>query len=214
MAKNSPEVELLNESYTVPNRYLPLFAEKMVKHGLQYNKFAYGAQLFFLKNRIRRENLCKDSSKIYLIDRSIYEDRHIFAKLLVDHGVMSKEEYNEYKDMFEKIVRNMVPPSCFILLKCDPDLCYERMVKRNFPFDAWITRDILHSMEHLYRERLKDRVYLYNPDVHLIELEATKYNTIEELANEAASQLNQYFKGAFKEVSTEDGHKIASEVQD
>lgn len=207
-------MELINETYAVENRYLPLFSERMVKNGLKYNEFAYGAQLFFLKNRISRESAFKDLSKIYLIDRSIYEDRHIFAKYLVDAGVMSRDEYNEYRDMFEKIVRNMVPPTCFVLLKSDPDVCYDRMVKRNFPFDAWITRETLHKMEDLYRERLIDRVYLYNPDVHLIEIETFKYETIEEVANEAVTQLNKVFKGAFKTVSTEAGHKLFSEVQD
>lgn len=214
LARNSESVELLTEAYTVPNRYLPLFSERMFKNGIKYNEFCYGTQLLFMQNRIRREFTCNDPKKLYVIDRSIYEDRHIFAKLFVDLGIMSRGEYDEYRDMFEKIVRNMDPPECFILLNSDPDLCYERMKRRNWPYDQWITRDMIHRMEKLYQERLKERVYLYNPDLKMVEIDTRKYHTMEEVANDAARQLNQVFKGQFGTVSTKDGHKLSTEVDE
>lgn len=184
----------------------------MIRHGTQYNEFCYGTQLVFMQNRIRREFTCTNPEKLYLIDRSIYEDRHIFAKLFVDLGIMHHEEYDEYRDMFEKIVRNMDPPQCFVLLKSDPDMCYERMKRRNWPFDQWITREMIHMMEKLYQERLKERVYLYNPDVKLLEIDTRNFQTIEEVANETVTQLNKFYKGKFGTVPTEDGHKLATEV--
>lgn len=198
LAQQSPEVVLLNESYTLPNRYLPLMTEYIVKNGICYNQFAYGTQLLFMQNRIRREWLCKDPSKTYLIDRSIYEDRHIFAKLFADLGLLDQGEYNEYKDMFEKIVRNLDAPDCFVMLNTDPDLCYDRLRKLNHPLDVWLTREILHKMDQLYRTRLKERVVLYNPKIKLIEIDTTKHDSLESLVKATAIELNKVYKNKFQ----------------
>jgi len=45
-----------------------------------YNKYAYPVQMVFLKSRLEREQECKDDSKTYVIDRSIFEDKYIFAE--------------------------------------------------------------------------------------------------------------------------------------
>lgn len=199
LAENSPEIVLLTEAYSLPNRFLPLMCEYIVKNGICYNQFAYGTQLMFMQNRIRRELMCRDPHKVYLIDRSIYEDRHIFAKLFSNLGLLEDSEYNDYKDMFEKIVRNMESPDCFVLLNSDPNVCYERLRELNHPLDVWMTRDIIKQMDELYRTRLKERVLLYNPDIKLIEMETTNYPDIKELAKATAIELNKVYKGKFEQ---------------
>ena len=208
LAQNSPDVVLLSEAYTVPNRYLTLMCEFVVRKGICHNQFAYGAQLLFMQNRIRREWLCKDPSKIYLIDRSIYEDRHIFAKLFFEMGLLDQGEYNEYRDMFEKIVRNMDPPDCFVLLNTDPELCYKRLREMNHPLDVWLTLDIIKKMDALYRTRLKERAALYNPDIKLIEIDTTPFATIEELADHTGKELNKIYKGKFCPLTAAEPHEL------
>lgn len=211
LAQNAPEVVLLNESYTLPNKFLPLMCEFIVRNGLTYNQFSFGTQLLFMQNRIRREWLCKDREKIYLIDRSIYEDRHIFAKLFSNMGLLNQAEYNEYRDLFEKIVRNMDPPDCFILLNTDPELCYDRLRKLNDPLDVWLTKDIIRQMDELYRTRLKERVLLYNPDIKLIEIDTIKYPSIKDLVNATASELNRYYPGKFGQITEIETQRLVSE---
>src|SRR3990167_6176730 len=127
IAKESPNSVLMDEEYSQANRFLPLFLNRLEVNGVHYNQFAYGCQLLFMQNRVRRETLCKDPNKYYIIDRSIYEDRHIFAFLMSQLGIMSKDEYNDYRNMFEKIVRNMDPPDTFILLNSDAEKCFARV---------------------------------------------------------------------------------------
>lgn len=208
LSQHAPEIVLLNESYTLPNRFLPLMCESIVKHGLIYNQFAYGTQLLFMQNRIRREWLCKDPEKIYLIDRSIYEDRHIFAKLFFNLGLINEGEYNEYRDMFEKIVRNMDPPDTFVLLNTDPEVCYERLRQLNHPLDVWLTKDILKQMDDLYRNRLRERVFLYNRNIKLIEMETSRYANITDLVNATAAELNKLYPGQFGPLEEGESKKV------
>ena len=164
-----------------------------------------------MQNRIRREWLCTDPKKVYLIDRSLYEDRHIFAKLFFDLGLLDEGEYNEYRDMFEKIVRNMDPPDCFVLLNSDPEVCYQRLRELNHPLDVWLTLDMIKKMDYLYRTRLKERVVLYNPKIKLLEIDTTKHESLLDATNEIAIQLSKLYGDKFNSVSnsTNKNHKTA-----
>ena len=192
-----PKVVLLNETYTEPNRFLPLFIHKMLRNGLKYNEFAYGAQLLFLQNRSNREREVTDPGEFYLLDRSIYEDRHIFAKFFAMKGVMSNDEYNDYRNLFEKIVRTIDPPDCFIFLDSDPKQCYQRLKSRSKRIDQWLTQDILVDLDKLYKHRLRERIVLHNSDVQIIELDVDKYPSFEVAGEIVRERLEELYGEAF-----------------
>lgn len=189
ISNKSPNAVLMDEEYSQANRFLPLFLNRLEINGVHYNQFAYGCQLLFMQNRVRRETLCKDPSKYYVIDRSIYEDRHIFAFLMSQLGIMSKDEYNDYRNMFEKIVRNMDPPDTFILLNADAEKCFARVKARNKPSESWITYEIMQRFDELYRYRLKDRVLRSHPKINMIEIDTSMFKTPEAMAEEALAKL-------------------------
>ena len=187
LLNNHEKVVLLNETYSSPNRYLPLFIHHMQTFGVTYNEYAYGTQLLFMQNRVSREKLANDPSKHYIIDRSIYEDRHIFAKLFVDLGIIAREEYDDYKNMFEKIIRSIDPPECFVFLDSDPDKCFERLKTQAKKEDSWLNHDLMVKLDILYKQRLPNRIRLHNPQVKMIQVNTDSYPNLD-LANEAVRE--------------------------
>ena len=189
----------MNETYDKPNIFLPLFINHIKNHGIKYNKFAYGTQLLFIQNRFNRELACKDPSKVYILDRSLYEDRLIFGHFYAQLGLINSEEYNDYKNIFEKLVRAVDPPDCFIFLNTDVKTCWDRVVQRNKSYDHWITFDIMNKLDRLYHEKLKERILLLNPDINLIEIDSGKYQSISEVGQETIKRLEFIYPEFFSE---------------
>lgn len=175
IAKLGTNRELLTEDYMRPNKYLPLFYANMRKNGLVYNPFAYGTQLIFMQNRVRRERLCVDRGKFYLVDRSIFEDRHIFAYVYRKLGVISQDEYNDYRNIFEKLVRSIETPDVLVFLNTDPVKCYEMIKKQGNKVDDWVPLELLQEFDYCYRHRLTERLLLHNPNIHIIEVDPFSY---------------------------------------
>lgn len=175
IAKLGTNRELLTEDYMRPNKYLPLFYANMRKNGLVYNPFAYGTQLIFMQNRVRRERLCVDRGKFYLVDRSIFEDRHIFAYVYRKLGVISQDEYNDYRNIFEKLVRSIETPDVLVFLNTDPVKCYEMIKKQGNKVDDWVPLELLQEFDYCYRHRLTERLFLHNPNIHIIEVDPFSY---------------------------------------
>ncbi len=174
---------LLAEDYSETNKYLPLFMANMRKNGLVYNSFAYGTQLLFMQNRLKRERHCTDESKIYLIDRSIYEDRHTFAYVYNKLGVINDEEYNDYRNIFEKLTRSVEVPDVWVFLNTSPEKCYERMKQGGRSEDDWITLGLLKEFDMSLRLRLRERLFLHNPNLHVVEVDPNSFSSIEAAAN-------------------------------
>lgn len=77
------------------------------------------------------------SSKVQLLERSIYCDRFCFAKNCYESGLMSPVEWNIYKEWFSWLSEKYTPiPNGFIYLKTEPETCYQRVLKRRRPEEA------------------------------------------------------------------------------
>lgn len=191
LARGAPNRELLAEDYSEPNKYLPLFMANMRKNGLVYNAFAYGTQLLFMQNRLKRERRCTDASKIYLIDRSIYEDRHTFAHVYHRLGVISNEEYDDYRNIFEKLTRSVEVPDVWVFLNTSPQKCFERMRSAGRAADDWITLNLLQEFDASLRFRLRERLHLHNPNLRVVEVDPNSFDSIEAAANFIDSKIGE-----------------------
>jgi len=52
-----------------------------------------------------------------ILDRSIYEDREIFAKALVRQGLLSVDEWNTYDKLYQLMVRRLPNPNLLVYLR-------------------------------------------------------------------------------------------------
>lgn len=137
------------------NEYLEPFYEEMKKVGPNaYNKFAYPVQMVFLKSRLEKESKCNEPDKTYIIDRSIFEDKYIFAENQKRTNQISEEEYQEYMHFFNENYSTVRPLDVAIYIRACTDTLVERIHKRGRDMENSIDTNYLSDLSVLYEESL------------------------------------------------------------
>lgn len=117
---NSKNENILSKFYTDKKRY-----------SYTFQNFAFITRISTLKNIInkihRLTSIFKD--KYLIVERSIYSDKHVFAKMLHDNKQLSELEYKIYNYWFYKLHTDMLL-SGHIYLKVDPKVSLKRVEKR------------------------------------------------------------------------------------
>ena len=75
------------------NPYLDDFYHEM-------ERWSFNLQIYFLYNRFSQILDIQKSGKKIIQDRSIYEDAYIFAPNLHSMGLLTKRDFENYKNMF------------------------------------------------------------------------------------------------------------------
>jgi deoxyadenosine/deoxycytidine kinase len=102
--------------------------------------------------RIQKIKNERVSGKINLTERSILSDYRIFAKMLFDDGKITAVEWKLYEDWFNWLSYefNSVPKK-IIYLRCDPDVAFQRIHKRNRMEESGITFEYIEKL-HKYHD--------------------------------------------------------------
>ena len=121
-------------------------------------KYAFSFQVMAITSRISifREilNNTLDNDIIIITERSLYTDKHIFAKMLYDQGKMSDVEYQIYLSLFDEFI-NEFDVENVIYVKTKPEKCYERVHTRSRPGEELIPLSYLEEC-HNYHETFLD----------------------------------------------------------
>ena len=145
------------------NPYLPLFYEEMKKNGPKaYNKYCFPSQMLFLKVRVGREDKCKSNVGTYIIDRSMFEDRFIFAENSFQNGLLSEKEFEEYNQFFEQLLEETQPFDISIYLRAKVDTLVERIKKRGREMESQIDRGYLETLDSLYENKFLPSLKQFN----------------------------------------------------
>ena len=105
-----------------------------------------------------------DDNTIYIIERSPYTDLNCFAKLCNMSGSIDDMEMSIYKLYFQYFI-SQLETKCsiqFIYLKTSPNICMERIEKRNRIEEKGIPIEYLVSLESLHNEWLLDNSIILN----------------------------------------------------
>ncbi|MCY6370779.1 deoxynucleoside kinase [Clostridium ganghwense] len=113
-------------------------------------RYSFSLQIFFLNNRFR---MIKEAAKMNnaILDRSIYGDL-IFAKMLMESGEMSKEEYGLYVDLFENMIEHCHAPKLMIYLETSVDEAIKKINKRGRDYEKIVERDYWQRLNNHYSE--------------------------------------------------------------
>ena len=121
-------------------------------------KFAYPFQCLTYITRLA--NIISPAKKdIRIIERSIFSDRYCFAKNLHDNGIMSDTEWNIYSAWFDKMIEHFVDkvyPDAIIYLYAPPEVCFNRIEKRNRGGESSITLDYLKLLDKYHSDWLNN----------------------------------------------------------
>lgn len=125
-------------------------------------RYAYTFQnVACITRMMKMEQTFKDSSCKYIfLDRSLATDKNVFEKMLYDSGMINELEhqaYNLWCDFYWKYVRdNTKTKPIHIYLKCDADICKERIIKRGREEEANITLEYLQDLNKYHDAWLID----------------------------------------------------------
>ena len=121
-------------------------------------------------------------------DRTIYEDA-VFAKTLVNQGLLDERDYNTYLQLFRHMSNFMCRPSVIIYLDLSPESAMERIKQRNRSVESGIPLDYL---KELHAERAIHCGHFANSSCHPSRWE--KCRSVEEMVDVIQ---REYFNKSF-----------------
>ena len=138
------------------NPYLDDFYKSM-------DDWSFHLQIFFLNSRFNQIQKISESNNIVIQDRSIYEDFEVFTKTLHDSGVLMDREFNNYKRLYNTILKYIEEPDLLIYLRnLNIDKIISNIEKRSRKFEKGIDKDYLKKLNLYYENWIskhpKDKV--------------------------------------------------------
>jgi len=129
------------------NPYLPDFYTDMAS-------WAFHLQVFFLGHRAEQHIQAFNDSSSAILDRSIYEDFHIFTRALYRMGNMSERDYNAYQKVYDLVINSLPAPDLLIYLEAPVNVLMERIHERGREIESSISDDYLGLLESFYEDWL------------------------------------------------------------
>jgi len=127
----------------VNNPYLPNFYADM-------RAWAFHLQIYFLGHRAQQHINMAESPQSAIIDRSIYEDAHIFARALNHMGNLSDLDFQAYLKVYELVIRNLPKPDLLVYLKAPVSVLMDRIKLRGREIENTINQDYLKLLDDFY----------------------------------------------------------------
>jgi|TARA_B110000263_G_scaffold102767_1_gene89907 deoxyadenosine/deoxycytidine kinase len=127
------------------NPYLADFYDDM-------SRWSFNLQIFFLHNRFSNQIKLMKLNKGFIQDRSIYEDREIFARNLKDLNFMSSRDWSTYTSLFDDMVQFIREPDLIIYLKASTQTLIGRIKNRNRVYEKDISSEYIHSLNIYYEK--------------------------------------------------------------
>lgn len=116
--------------------------------------WSFHLQIFFLGHRADQYLEAARDARSSILDRSIYEDAHIFARALHHMGNLNERDYLAYRKLFELVVNGLPRPDLLIYLKAPVHVLMERIRRRARNMETGITPEYLALLDTFYDEWL------------------------------------------------------------
>lgn len=144
----------------------------------------------------------------YVLERSVYEDRHCFAYNLYKSGVITEDLWKVYCKGFKALMQRLfVPPDMFIYLRISPDKALERMRKRMRDCemqDQGPTLKYLISLHECYEEFSK-KVMLKNIPLLILDGDRLDFEHVTEDADFVCNAFEQATQELGKSIKRKEG---------
>lgn len=114
--------------------------------------WAFHLQMYFLGNRAQEVETLLSSSRSAIMDRSIYEDAHIFVRALHELNNLSNRDYQAYFKLYDLVLRQLPKPSLLIQLVAPVETLVERIQQRARSIEDTIDPDYLRLLDSYYQQ--------------------------------------------------------------
>ena len=127
----------------IDNPYLEDFYDNM-------SRWSFNLQIYFLYDRFYRQIELMKSNVNFIQDRTIYEDKEIFAFNLYKSGKMSERDWKTYSNLFSTMSEFIKAPDLIVYLKANTDTLISRIENRKREFEKDISPEYIHSLNIYY----------------------------------------------------------------
>jgi deoxyadenosine/deoxycytidine kinase len=136
------------------------------------NRWAFTFQIlaFITRAKTWQEILAETEHERVILERSIFTDRHVFARNIYHIGAMTETEWQIYCGLWDFLVTNYcLEPDCIVYLRTPANVCLERIRLRGRGEETDISLEYLEQLEALHDDWLLD---LDHP--HVVTLDGRK----------------------------------------
>ncbi len=155
-AGKSTMTKLLADSFGIEPFYEPNDNNPYLKDFYaDMRQYGFHSQMYFLSAKFRAhlelgKLLVAEPRKVFVQDRTIYEDAEIFARTLHTTGIMSERDFATYQSMYCAIRDSLPKPDLLIYLRCSLKGLHNRIAKRGRPEEQAIDPKYLKSLQDSY----------------------------------------------------------------
>ncbi|MCC7030428.1 MAG: deoxynucleoside kinase [Chitinophagaceae bacterium] len=118
------------------------------------HRWSFNLQIYFLNSRLKQIVEIQKGNQVVIQDRTIYEDAYIFAPNLHEMGLMTKRDFDNYKNFFETLKGMVNPPDLLIYLKASVPTLVGQIQKRGREYEENIRLDYLKRLNEYYNNWL------------------------------------------------------------
>lgn len=162
--RNCNGINLLNVFYSDPSRYCYMFQSYALISRMMYlennqnqnnsNNQDQNQNQYQNQNQNNNNNNDNITKNIKLIERSILSDK-CFADNCYENNMMNEYEYQAYLTWYNYLISKFqCRPKGIIYLRTTPEICYERMKKRDREEEKSVTFDYLYNLHKKHDEWL------------------------------------------------------------
>lgn len=151
--------ELLAKEFEIEFYQEPFFNNPFLeKFYSDKKRYSLLSQLYFLDKRM---DVIEESSKNRcVVDRSIYGD-FLFAKMHAQNGFMSEDEFELYKNFWNKLINSRTTPKLIIFLDISVDNALKKIRERGRDYELNVEREYWEKLNETYSEFFNN--YSYSP---------------------------------------------------
>ncbi|MGL4364180.1 MAG: deoxynucleoside kinase [Bacteroidales bacterium] len=171
---------------TNDNPYLQDFYQDM-------QRWSFHLQIYFLSKRFKQIIEIKNGSKTIIQDRTIFEDAYIFAANLRDMQLMSENDYNSYRALFDLMNSLIAPPDLLIYLRASVPTLVRQIQGRGREYEAGIRLDYLKKLNDRYDKFAEN----YPHNKLIIDVDALNFSDNPQNLNEVISKIDAVLHGLF-----------------
>jgi len=109
------------------------------------HSWAFHLQVYFLGHRGHQYLDSVNDPHSAILDRSIYEDFHIFTRALYSMGNIAERDYLTYRRIFDLVVGTLPSPNLLIYLQAPVPVLMERIHQRARNIETGISESYLNT---------------------------------------------------------------------
>lgn len=145
---------------------LEKFYADQEKYSFPFQMMAYISRLKLLKDTVTEIKLLNNDKEkcgetiryVIITERSLYTDKMVFAKMLYDSGKIEHVNYQIYLNWFNTFAEEFCIDK-IIYVKAEPEICQQRIHKRNRNGENNIPIEYLQSCNEYHQKMLEQLVH-------------------------------------------------------